>query len=51
MTVLSPVTTHNYVGGAIFNSYGGIVTVTDSNFTSNTANYGGAIYNDGALEC
>ena len=34
-------------GGAISNS--GVMTITNNNFTTNTANYGGAIYNTGTL--
>ena len=37
------------VGGAIYNIDGSSLTVTDSKFTSNTAQYGGAIDNDGTL--
>ena len=33
------------LGGAIDNNWGGVLTVTDTNFDDNTANFGGAIIN------
>src|SRR5208337_2292507 len=48
VTVTSSIFINNSgLGGGIYNDSGGIVTVRDSSFTSNSASHGGGIFNGG----